>query len=901
MQQRTLQRQHQAEGKSAATGAVARPPKAASGVAPARAPRDIQARMLQQQRTVGNRAVQRRVQASQPKSAAPDHAQTSARTNAQTDIAPPASAPIGSTHVQRAWYNFDIPFTNYQFDPSIEGIKTAAGVVKDAAVSGVEWIVDEIKSVVSAGIDWLTDKWDAVKEFGASAFESVKGAFSNIIGIVKNPLGFLADALMRFDAQSLQAAWQKFSALVTSAANGFKALADGLFGKIGTMWKGIDGFANSLLDRVTGLTNNFLFKKLPDALQTIAFGVIDRLKRLWKTISDGFTALLAKFKAWIDDAIDTVMRFVQRVLSFAINTVIAGIVQFGKIVLFLKSFFANPEPYIAKLAGPSVHAFDGVESRFAGLIGQHFGGGAKSSAPAPGNTTIQRTPDDTVAGAKSSASWSEIGHGVSGAMRSKWNEFKSNPMAIVTGLLMDMFLPVVGNVKDVIQLYKDIKKIVTGPLGAGSLEELWTSLLQILDIPILIYHTIVSILMRSLMLPLIVASFVPHPLVKAIAAAVGYGLLGAFVQSETMNLEQKLLLLKTGATTGAQKNNAYNSIADSLLAFAMTAVIILVMLILHFIANVMKGVYSFVKGKIFPVETKPVEPGKPSSSGDPKAPAESKPVEVPSEDGKRKVRMNEKGKCEVCASPCDEIRRKYAGLITPEIEAKIKLIEDNPKLTPEQQAEALKPIEQELADIKDGKTPARTPDGKRIIKLDSPGRIEATKPVQKGSGMNWSLFDSESKAMFSIVEASVADPAKPGPPQQYLDPKSATLPNGETVKLEGDFSFTDESLKKNQSVWEDLFKKPLEDYSGSLADENLGNFQAEYDTIRASEPGLTPQEIGDAAIRKVSFGAGRGRIGFGKLSVTLKGFGDVEIKAGPNKGKVIKDVPTSVDVSARRG
>ncbi|MET4023193.1 hypothetical protein [Bradyrhizobium sp. S3.2.12] len=30
----------------------------------------------------------------------------------------------------------------------------------------------------------------------------------------------------------------------------------------------------------------------------------------------------------------------------------------------------------------------------------------------------------------------------------------------------------------------------------GSLEELWTSLLQILEIPILIYHTVVSILIR---------------------------------------------------------------------------------------------------------------------------------------------------------------------------------------------------------------------------------------------------------------------------------------------------------------------------------------------------------------------------------------------------------------------
>ena len=34
----------------------------------------------------------------------------------------------GVPNIQGAWYNFDIPGTNYQFDPSIEGVKTAAGL-----------------------------------------------------------------------------------------------------------------------------------------------------------------------------------------------------------------------------------------------------------------------------------------------------------------------------------------------------------------------------------------------------------------------------------------------------------------------------------------------------------------------------------------------------------------------------------------------------------------------------------------------------------------------------------------------------------------------------------------------------------------------------------------------------
>jgi hypothetical protein len=606
-------------------------------------------------------------------------------------------------HIQRKWYNFDIPFTDYQFDPSLEGIKTAAGIVKDTAVAGFEWILDQIKSLVASGIEWLSDKWNSIQEFASSAFEAAKNSFADIIGVIRNPLGFLADALMNLDADALSRAWATFSGLITTVANGFKAMTDGLLQHVNKIWSGIDGFATSLLNRLSGLTENWMFRKLPDALQRIAFSAIDRLKSLWKSINDGWTALFGKIKAWIDGALDTVFSFVRRVLSFGVNVVIAGIVEFGKIVLFLKDLFSNPQKYVALLATRTVKAFDGVESRFAGVIGQYFGG-AKTAAPAQAVTTkVQRSPGpEGPAETRRSATWGEIGDGIAEVMGKKWQEFKSNPMAIVTGLLMDMILPIVGNVKDIVQLFSDIKKIVTGPLSAGSLEELWTSLLQILDIPILIYQTVVSILMRTLMLPLIVATFIPHPLVKGIAAAVGYGLLAAFVQAEVANLGHKLLLLKTGSTTAAQKHEAYNRIADSLIALAMTAVIIVVMIILHFIANIMKGVYNFVKGKVFRVKPAPVE-GKGTASGEGKGgAAESKgprvEFEEPSLDGQRKVRMMEDGTFEVCASPCDKLRRKYAKEIAKnsEFERRISEIETAAD-SKSNKTRRYRQIEQELA------------------------------------------------------------------------------------------------------------------------------------------------------------------------------------------------------------
>ena len=114
-------------------------------------------------------------------------------------------------------------------------------------------------------------------------------------------------------------------------------------------------------------------------------------------------------------------------------------------------------------------------------------------------------------------------------------------------------------------------------------------------------------------------------------------------------------------------------------------------------------------------------------------------------------------------------------------------------------------------------------------------------------------------------------------------------------------SFTEESLKANQAIWERTFGRPLENYGGSIAKENLANFQVQYSKIRDANRGLAPQEIGNRAIRNVSFGKARIRIGFGDLSVQMgDDFADVTVTEGRYRGQTILDVPTTVTVSARR-
>ena len=812
----------------------------------------------------------------------PTHPEDRSRIPDAAPATPPSalSAKIAirqTTHVpkvQTAWYNFDIPFTDYQFDPSLEGIKTAAGVVRDTAAAGLEWIVDQIKDLVDSGIEWLKDKWESIQQLASSAFERLKASFTDIIRFIKSPLSFIANAIMSLDAQALSNAWATFSRIVTSVSNGFKALADGVFGQIGPIWSRINGFATSLLNRVVGLTENFLFKRLPDALQNIAFSVINALRNLWKSINDGWNKIFGTLKSWVDRAIDVVFAFVRKALSFAMNVVIDGIIQFGKIVLFLKDLFSNPQKYVEILAQKAVNAFEGVESRFAGVVAEHFGTPAPAAHATAGTRTIHRQPAPRAAPERRrSATWSEIGSGVLEMMGKKWNEFKANPWSVLTTLLLDMVLPIVGNVKDVIHLFEEIKNIVTGPLSAGSLEELWTSFLKILDIPILIYHTVVSILMRSLTLPLIVASFIPHPVVKGIAAAVGYALLAAFVQAEVLNIGHKLALLKTGATTKSEKDAAYNRVADSLIAMAMTAVIILVMLILHFIANVMKGVYNFVKGKVFKARTAPVEArgtageGK-GGSGETK-PVEGKgakvEVEGPTRDGQGTIKLLDDGRVIVCRS-CEELRIKYSDELNAKTKDGKALTDEaqdlNTKLNeadaikdPKDRKAAIETVEDELAKKRQARRAAETVAVKmqELTKLreTTSEAVDRINPAPE-KGKTSAIIEGEAKLVEgrkSLKEAQkAAEEAKAGakPDAKELEAK-ATEMEKKLNELDKAISKAKGEHRDIQSEWKAAEKDAL-DIEGDTGLQDPGLIDAARDRVEnvRTRAKLAEKKIQDA-------------------------------------------------------
>jgi hypothetical protein len=112
------------------------------------------------------------------------------------------------------------------------------------------------------------------------------------------------------------------------------------------------------------------------------------------------------------------------------------------------------------------------------------------------------------------------------------------------------------------------------------------------------------------------------------------------------------------------------------------------------------------------------------------------------------------------------------------------------------------------------------------------------------------------------------------------------------VKLAGGASLTEFALKKSIALYEKHYGE-LKELHGHLIETNLSNFQKEYAIRRKTEMDKDP--AADGAIRAISFGSVRIRLGYAKFKVTMSGF---SIKNIPGVGNSF--VPSSVDVVASK-
>lgn len=114
------------------------------------------------------------------------------------------------------------------------------------------------------------------------------------------------------------------------------------------------------------------------------------------------------------------------------------------------------------------------------------------------------------------------------------------------------------------------------------------------------------------------------------------------------------------------------------------------------------------------------------------------------------------------------------------------------------------------------------------------------------------------------------------------------------MKSEG-FGITGHVLSKSIDLYSDDHGVPPTYLNGVIIKKNLSNFQKEYNDIRIGSPNLNEDEIAVEAVKNISFGRERIKLGYSDISVNATGKKETLVD-----GKILVDVPTKVQIKAKR-
>ncbi|WP_367867724.1 DUF4157 domain-containing protein [Pedobacter sp. WC2423] len=671
-------------------------------------------------------------------------------------------------NIQASWYNFNIPFTDYQFDPSIDGLKNAGNMavdaakwtggkvkdgavwVKDTVVDAFQWVYDKIAGFVNEGMEWLGEKYAEIRKFAESPFEAIKSALSGVLGFITAPLSIIQAAFANMDGDVLQTAWSLLTSGANAVLSAITSVTRAVLKMGAAIWAPVAGFITSIFNKIDAVINSRVFGYVPDFLQQKARQIYNGLRSLWITIRDFWTALWKKLTAYIEKILASIKSFVNKVLAYAIQGVIKIMKSLKAAYDLVKLVAKDPEAFIKPILENLAAKLNAEAPPKAKEMARQK---LKENVPAKGadstgNGVIQKAPTGTTATAKpvrSTATYTEIDKGIDRSITQQWNDLKLVDMLWQT--IKNMFWPpatikAIGH--EFYELWTDDwtnaaaslfapRNILDDPLGF--FHDIWSDFLILLDFPLALWrrlNNILMLLMGYVTIILVVIGFVGGAAVGggvgglpgaaaglAMAGALGEGLMVSFLLAEGITIVKALLDLFTARQTANDKERDYKQIAGSAIGIGIALVL---EMLFAFLSSLVSEIVGRIKGKPGasvpepsvksgegpkpgePVEPKPVDgEGGKGTDGEGGKTTEPKAVEgetSPSMDGQRELRINEQGKCEVCASPCADIRAKYKEEITPEINKKISAVEADTSLTEAAKKDLLKPIEQELADLK---------------------------------------------------------------------------------------------------------------------------------------------------------------------------------------------------------
>ncbi|MEW5930116.1 MAG: DUF4157 domain-containing protein, partial [Gemmatimonadota bacterium] len=548
-----------------------------------------------------------------------------------------ASAAADVPDVQAAWYNFDIPFTDYRFDPSIRGIKTAAGVArdtvvdtatwaKDQVVGAFQWVFDRVKGLVDSGIDWLNDKFTAIQEFATSSFETVRTRLSSLLDAVTSPAALVTRAFGAMDASLLGAAWNGLRTGVTTVWNGIRATIDVVLGVGNGLWETASGFVSGLFGTIGEVIDSWPFRQLPGFMQRAARRMFEELRALWNTVRDFLTDLLQRLNSFVQGILDSIEDFAARVVAFGIDGVVATVRAIGEAWEFVSRVAADPEGYVRPIVDGLAGKIEAEAPAKAVSLGEEkLRENFRPDSADTDRVIVQRQPGGGRP-ARRTATWGEVLEGFSGAISQAWSRL--DIAAMLWESVVNMFWPpatirAIGH--EFSELWNtdwanavDSLFVPRSPLDdfGGFFHDLWSNLLVLLDFPLALWRRLNNVLMLLLgyvTLILVIAGAVaggvlgaaaggagaiPGALAGAtagleVSAAIGTGLLVSFFAAEGVTVVKGFLDLFTARQTRTEKDRDYVQIAGSLIGMGIAAVIVAVLWLL---SSLVAGVVRFVKG-----------------------------------------------------------------------------------------------------------------------------------------------------------------------------------------------------------------------------------------------------------------------------------------------------------------
>jgi hypothetical protein len=654
----------------------------------------------------------------------------------------------GGPAIQAAWYNFSIPFTDYEFDPSWEGVKTAAGVatdtavegatwVKDRVVEGVEWVFDKIKALIESGIEWLTNKFDEIKEFATSCFDTIKNTVNIAVSLITNPMKTITGAFANLDADALSSAWSMLTAGAQTAWRTIKAVIDGVL-EIGSgIWSTVSGFVTSLFDRVGSLLDSSAFSLLPDFLQDGARTLYNSIRFLWESIRDFWDDLWKRLTSFVKELITSIESFVERVLGYAIDVVVTTVKKIKEIYDFVVLLFTDPQaivqPLIDHIAGKIQSEAPGKARDFAKQkMVEALASGSSSASPA---AVIQRAPAGKPL--RTTASHDEV----DAALDRVFAEQISAVFKNLGTMLWETFVNVVWPPATIREIGKQAYELVFTDWAnaldslflprdmfedfGGFLHDVWTNILILLDFPLALLRRLVNVLMLlmvyiTLLLMIIgavggaIAGNVPGAIAGGLAGlklgwALGELLFASFVVIEAGSALKAFLDLFTARQTDREKERDYLQIVGSSLGIGIAIVLALLFMILGSIAS---RIAAFIKGKALPPAPKP-----PKQLGAGEGPKSEPKVEPPKEEPKVEPPKEEPKVEPPKEEPKVEPPKEEPKVEPPKEEPKVEPPKEEPKVEPPKEEPKTEPPEVERPKKpKKPKEPKEPPGPKKDLK-----------------------------------------------------------------------------------------------------------------------------------------------------------------------------------------